>query len=38
MIEGSTIIEIVFYSVCVYVVYSLNKALHKDIFEIEDIG
>ena len=36
-IEKVMIIEIVFYSVCVYVVYSLNKALHKDIFEVEDV-
>jgi len=26
------ILEIMFYSVCVYVVYQLNKELHKDVF------
>ena len=26
------ILEIMFYSVCVYVCYQLNKELHRDIF------
>ena len=26
------ILEIMFYSVCVYVVYQLNKELHRNIF------
>ena len=24
--------EILFYTICVYVIYELNKSLHKDIF------
>ena len=29
---GEIIFNIIFYSVCVYVSYQLNKSLHEDIF------
>ena len=27
-----TIVSIIFYTICVYVIYQLNKELHRDIF------
>ena len=32
IIMGEIIFNIIFYSVCVWVSYQLNKSLHKDIF------
>ena len=32
IIMGEIIFNIIFYSVCVYVSYQLNKSLHEDIF------
>ena len=26
------VMEIIFYTICVYVIYQLNKELHRDIF------